>query len=312
MSVWIAVLWAVAIFYSGILAGGVITISLAMIPALRTFDPETDFEVNRIFNPLPGGYMPWACLLSAFGGIGILTLTDDLEPRARTLTSIALAATAAVIVISLHNRRINPPGRAAEPADRPVDYAQMRRVWDLGHWVRSALCLLVLVCYVIGALAQGDGAGGLVGVLLVLSVAAAALIAGGMVVVQMAVMPTINLAGDRLGVRVHTGFDRYVELHLPAFAILTILAGLGALVFDEDRAGGATALVALGVLSAAAAAVISHFFNRRMNAQLKRWDPEALPAEYGALRRRWDRLHHLRSAAAVLAFLCLLFALLLR
>jgi len=148
------VLFGVAVFCSSILAGGVVTVSLVVIPALRLFgSPADDLRVHQKFNPLPDYYMPQSLFVSTFAGIAILATGSGLTEAARSLIWVAIALALPVILISLAlNRRINLMVRRWSVADGlPAGYAQLREDWDISHVLRTVLCVVVAACYIVAA-----------------------------------------------------------------------------------------------------------------------------------------------------------------
>jgi hypothetical protein len=135
----------------------------------------------------------------------------------------------------------------------------------------------------------------------------AALMGGGLLIVQVAVVPTFHRVPDAVGARLHLHVDRYIEYSLPAFTILTAacaLVRLAAYPSDAKR----TALMAAGTAATVLVAAISHLCNRRLNVQLRSWPLEPLPGEYSTLRVRWDRFHLMRTLAGVGALACFVLA----
>jgi hypothetical protein len=147
------ILLGIAIFSSSILAGGVVTVSLVMIPALRTFaSPADELRIHRAFNPLPDYYMPQSLFVSMFAAIGLLAVGDGLTEPARTLMWVAIALSLPVILISLAlNRRINLLIRRWTHAEPPPGYAQLRVDWDISHVLRTVLCVVIAACYIVAA-----------------------------------------------------------------------------------------------------------------------------------------------------------------
>ena len=146
-------LLGIAIFFSSILAGGVVTVSLVMIPALRTFaSPADELRIHRAFNPLPDYYMPHSLFISMFAAIALLAVGDGLTESSRTLMWVAIALSLPVILISLAlNRRINLLIRRWTSAEPPPGYAQLRVDWDISHVLRTVLCVLIAACYIVAA-----------------------------------------------------------------------------------------------------------------------------------------------------------------
>jgi len=137
-----------------------------------------------------------------------------------------------------------------------------------------------------------------------LNLLAAAMMAGGLTMVMVAVVPTFRRLPARLAVSLHREVDRFVDVPLPIFTVLTVLSSIP-LLFDD---GTATGLVAAAAACAVVVAVGSHFVNRPMNLRLKEWGPGPVPAEYAALRRRWDIAHAVRTAVGLAALVCLIVA----
>jgi hypothetical protein len=133
----------------------------------------------------------------------------------------------------------------------------------------------------------------------------AAMMAGGLTMVMAAVVPTFRRLPDRLAVSLHREVDRYVDVPLPIFTVLTFLSSIP-LLFDDAP----TAPVAAAAACTIAVAAGSHLVNRPMNLRLKGWGPGPVPAEYARLRRRWDAAHAVRTAAGVAALACLTVAML--
>jgi hypothetical protein len=149
---WDSALWTVAVLFSSVLAGGVITVSLAVIPALRRFAPATDFQIHRVFNPLPDLYMPHSLFISAFATLAILIGGGRLTAAGQACAIAGVALSVPIMLISLlGNRRINLVIRRWAGKGLPRDYARMRRVWDRWHVCRSVLCLVLLGCYIVAA-----------------------------------------------------------------------------------------------------------------------------------------------------------------
>lgn len=146
-----SILFGIAVFFSSILAGGVVTVSLVMIPALRGFSsPADEFRVHRTFNPLPDYYMPQSLFISVFAGVAILIIDTGISEASRTLAWVAVAMSFPVILISLAlNRRINVLIRRSSAL--PEGYAQLRADWDISHILRTVLCIIIAGCYIVAA-----------------------------------------------------------------------------------------------------------------------------------------------------------------
>jgi len=136
--------------------------------------------------------------------------------------------------------------------------------------------------------------------------------AGGLVMVQMVLIPLLNTYPDSESVHLHRQFDSRVDRYMPHSVIASGVAAIVLLVVRHDFSTMASALRILGVLGSASVAIISESRNKPINRTLKTWSADPVPAEYKMLRRTWDRFHALRTAAGVLAFVFYLAAVLAR
>jgi len=139
----------------------------------------------------------------------------------------------------------------------------------------------------------------------------AAMMAGGLTMVMLALVPTFHRLPARLAVELHRGVDRYVDVPLPIFTVLTFVTSIP-LVLGGSSPAGARVLVAAAAGGAVVVALSSHLINRPMNLRVKSWDPDRVPAEYAGLRRAWDRAHAFRTVAGVCSLVCLIVAMLLQ
>lgn len=111
----------------------------------------------------------------------------------------------------------------------------------------------------------------------------------------------------------------FVEVHQRAVRGLNDvlpLMGLGAitcvivLAVLARRDRSVLAIYVLVVLALIAAGVITRFGNQPINATVMTWTPDTVPPEWQSLARTWWMWHGWRVAASILAFLCLIVAVL--
>jgi hypothetical protein len=146
------ILWSVAVFFAAILAGGLVTVSFAVIPAMWHLQPDDDFKVHKVFNPLPDYYVLQSLFASAFCVILIIILNTHLNDTQRALAYAGLALSVPVVLISLlGNRRFNLVVRTWEAPALPDNYEERRRRWDRWHWTRTVGSVLIALCYIIAA-----------------------------------------------------------------------------------------------------------------------------------------------------------------
>ncbi|GGK91148.1 anthrone oxygenase family protein [Nocardia jinanensis] len=99
---------------------------------------------------------------------------------------------------------------------------------------------------------------------------------------------------------------RSVELdRLDLLASLTLIPALclgAALAVTMYRFGRSWVPIAFAVALLAVVALISVEFNLPINAQQRDWAGHGIPADWSAVRDRWQAAHTVRTAAAVIAF----------
>ena len=124
-------------------------------------------------------------------------------------------------------------------------------------------------------------------------------LAGGLVLVAAALVPTFRVLNAPASVELHQTIDRYINRYItPDTAVTIVLSGV--LVALNDGAP-ARALAAAGGLLCLAVTVISVRSNVPINRAIGRWQLDDLPADVRGVHRRWARSHLLRTVAGVLA-----------
>lgn len=132
-----------------------------------------------------------------------------------------------------------------------------------------------------------------------LAVVCSGLVAGGLTLVALAVVPVFEQLPVADWSGIHRALDRHVDRFMPALTILAIVTGAVA----AFLAPGTTLRVVLvaGVAGDVVVAAVSQVLNLPLNREVRGWDPRAPPATAGDVRRRWVRFHRLRTAAGVAA-----------
>jgi len=134
------------------------------------------------------------------------------------------------------------------------------------------------------------------------NVIGAALVVGGAVLIHFSVVPIFRDWPAELSWKLHREFvivnpDRYIK---PAAAV-SLAAAIAALVVD-DHPRSTLVLTIVGIAMFAGVAVISEVVNQPINRTFGR--AEAVPDDYGRLRRRWDRANLVRTSIAVVGLVC--------
>jgi hypothetical protein len=153
----------------------------------------------------------------------------------------------------------------------------------------------------------------LLNVLVFVNVFAAALVAGGQVAVLMVIVPVKRRLPARASVELHLAMlghqiDRYMRPSgivsgLTAFAILALLPA---------RPPAVVVPILLGLVGTLGVVITSRYFNVRTNRAMAGWSLEALPADYPAIRARWDRVHSIRTCFGALGLAGYLTSVILR
>ena len=120
--------------------------------------------------------------------------------------------------------------------------------------------------------------------------------------------PRISALDDATHVRAAQTLAVALGRAMPFWYALVLLLS-GAVAFSARPAGTpghGLALAAAGLF--AAMIVYSVTLPVPINNQVARWQPEALPANWRALRRRWDTLHAIRTGVLLLALILLVTA----
>ena len=149
----------------------------------------------------------------------------------------------------------------------------------------------------------------LVDVLRFLNVLSAGLEAGGQLSVLLVVVPVKRHWPTELSVRVHQPMlhtlpDRYLRpLGFVTGISALLILGLAA-IGETELETASIVLTLLGLPAAIGVAVLSEAFNKPTNRIILTWSSEDIPADYARIRDRWDRIHVMRTASGLIAFVC--------
>jgi uncharacterized membrane protein len=125
----------------------------------------------------------------------------------------------------------------------------------------------------------------------------AGVLAGVLVAVDVAVVPTFRSLSAAQWIERHKAFDERIERFMPPQTIVTMI--LGGLVVAFERRPAVRGLAALGLLLLMTSGVTSQTQMVPINRKVKSWDPAAPPPEWAALRARWAKMHKVRLLAAM-------------
>jgi uncharacterized membrane protein len=131
--------------------------------------------------------------------------------------------------------------------------------------------------------------------------------AGILIVVMIAVMPTIMSFPPSTVVRFKSTFDPAVDRINPPFVLLSMLTGV-ALLFVGDPTSTQVIFTIIGIVGSIGVAATSLGVNMRINRTMATWNADAPPPEFQPLITRWIGVHRIRTLSGTLAFVCYLIA----
>ena len=131
--------------------------------------------------------------------------------------------------------------------------------------------------------------------------------AGILIVVMVAVMPTLMTFPPSTVVRFKAKFDPLVDRINPPFVLLSMLTGV-LLLFIGDPTSTQVVFTIIGIVGAAGVAATSMGVNMRINRTMATWDADNPPAEFRSQITRWIGVHRIRTLSGTLAFICFLVA----
>jgi hypothetical protein len=137
-------------------------------------------------------------------------------------------------------------------------------------------------------------------VLRFVSIAGLGVATGTLVTVLVAFIPTLMSLEPPLALAIKQSVDPRIDRFNPPATALAGVAGIAIQFFDLTTAQ--RICTAIGIVGAAGIAITSLGFNMRINRQMAKFQADAPPPEFTALQTRWNRLHAVRTAAAVVGF----------
>ena len=132
------------------------------------------------------------------------------------------------------------------------------------------------------------------------------IVAGAFVMGAIAVHPAFARLDASHHIVLRQEMIRRLQLFLPPFMLLPIAASIAAL--TRCRASVSWPLAALGCALSVATVAITVTVNGPLNRRFARWSPDALPRDWQRYVRRWNLAHSIRTAVALGAFACAIFA----
>jgi hypothetical protein len=131
-------------------------------------------------------------------------------------------------------------------------------------------------------------------------VVGAGLIAGALLIVTAAVIPSMRAMTLGAYVSLHQEMERHVERYLPPVGRCTVAVSLATVVLGSG--GSARVLASAGLAMLAMVVLTSEARMAACNKAIASWQPTSLPAEADDIVGRWAKLNAIRTVAAVGAF----------
>ncbi|HEX5504801.1 MAG TPA: DUF1772 domain-containing protein [Thermomicrobiales bacterium] len=137
----------------------------------------------------------------------------------------------------------------------------------------------------------------------------AALLSGGLTWVLLVTIPAFRRMSQVESFRAHqTQLDDLPDRYMPAAWFAAVGGALVVALAGRDPSRPSELFYLLGVLALVPMVLITLFQNVPTNRLIRRLSVEAVPAEYPAIRRTWNRRHLIRTLCALAALLCFILA----
>lgn len=122
-----------------------------------------------------------------------------------------------------------------------------------------------------------------------------ALLVGFMAIVQWSLVPAQNSLDGPAYTTLEKGMNDVMQTLTPALMIATLIAGSALVAIAWKRASKQRALYALALSTLVAMIITTLLINAPVNAAVDAWNASAPPADWMALRDRWELGHAIRS-----------------
>ncbi len=135
-----------------------------------------------------------------------------------------------------------------------------------------------------------------------------ALLAGFMAVTQWSLIPAQNRLPAEGYAILEQGMNDRLETLTPILMIATVASGIGALFLAWRRSPRTRALQGLALACAVAMVISTLTINAPVNFAIDTWNTAAPPADWSALRDRWELGHTIRANVGLVGLLAALVA----
>lgn len=137
----------------------------------------------------------------------------------------------------------------------------------------------------------------------------AAIIAGSQVLVSMVMLPAMRSWPPSMSLKTHQGMlDTQPDRFMVPAAIVCPLSAIGVLLLGRKLKSRSGLWYLIGIVATGVVTVASVGFAEPTSVKMRDWSSDAVPAEYFATRERWDRIHSVRTVAALAALVAYIMA----
>jgi uncharacterized membrane protein len=152
-----ATLRFIAVFASGLVAGGLFLSAAAIAPALARLGDELTLRYKQVFDSLVDRINPPGVIVSSIAALLLLILVDDAPGTSTAATIVGLVGSFGVGVMSAGvNMRINRQIGRWSPGAPPAELHRLMRRWNATHAIRTLAGVTAFAGYLVGVLAAID------------------------------------------------------------------------------------------------------------------------------------------------------------
>ncbi len=130
----------------------------------------------------------------------------------------------------------------------------------------------------------------------------AALVSGALSVVQFGMIPYRKKLDGAGFTGLHQTLNAFMDRYMRRITGAALVSGIALTGLRWASAPDAAKLGALGVAGLAGVTVTTLMFNVPINRTVDTWSKGSAPANFAAVRDRWDRFHALRTFTSFVAF----------
>jgi len=147
------VLRFINLFVSGVSAGVLILVLIAVMPAIRSLPVATVLRFKAKFDPLVDRLNPPFVIVAVLTGVALLFVGDPTSTQV-IFTIVGIVGSAGIAITSLTvNMRINREMATWNPDAPPPEYEPLLARWTAVHGIRTLSGVTAFAAYLVAALA---------------------------------------------------------------------------------------------------------------------------------------------------------------